>query len=143
MAAGADKTQKPALMTYIVCGVVIEQNGRYLLVQESLPKAYGKWNLPAGKVDEGETLEQAAIREAKEESGFDVELTGHLLTLQIDATRPVLHAYSARIIGGELRFPKEELLDAQWFTFIEIKAMHNQLRSPDYIVGAIERVQLT
>lgn len=129
--------ENPLATTFIVCGVVIEKDGKYLLVQEKQPKAYGKWNLPAGRVDMGESLEQAAIREAKEECGFDVELTEHILTLHQAVDLPVLHAYNGKIVGGELQFPQDEILDAKWLSLDEIKAMEKDLRNKEYILGAI------
>lgn len=129
-------------LTHIICGVVLERDGAYLLVQERQPKAYGLWNLPAGKVDEGETLEQAAAREASEETGFDVALKQHLYVLHPEAHRPVMHAFAADITGGELHIPQEELLDAQWFTFDQIQAMQDKLRNAEYVLGAIRASQL-
>lgn len=52
----------------IICGGVVEKDGKYLLVQESKAKCYGKWCLPAGHLDIGETLFEGAIREIKEET---------------------------------------------------------------------------
>lgn len=121
---------------FIVAGVVIHQDNKYLLVQERQPKAYKKWNLPAGKVDKGETIEQAAIREAKEEVGYDVELGSKLLVVHVSIDTPVLHAFEAKITGGTLVFPKGELLDAKWFSYEEIKTL--DLRNTDYILGAID-----
>jgi len=126
--------------TFIVCGVVIEKDGEYLLVQEKQPKAYGKWNLPAGKVDLGETLNQAAVREAKEECGYDVELIRHLLTLHQAVDRPVMHSYQARITGGELLFPEDEILDARWFSADEIDKL--ELRNSEFILGSIAASRL-
>lgn len=127
--------------TYIVCGVVIKQNGKYLLVQEKQPKVYGMWNLPGGRVDEGESLEQAAVREAKEEVGYDVSLGDKIQVLHASVDKPVLHAYQATIIGGKLKFPKNEILDAKWFSTEEIRSMKNQLRNIDYILGSIEKLE--
>ena len=110
-------------LTRIVAGCVLEKNDKYLLVQEKKEAVYGKWNLPAGRVDIGETIEQAAVRETFEESGYKVELVAKLRVEHDDATRPVLHSFKARIVGGELRFPEDELLDAQWFTFEEIEEL--------------------
>jgi ADP-ribose pyrophosphatase YjhB (NUDIX family)/mannose-6-phosphate isomerase-like protein (cupin superfamily) len=124
----------------VVAGVVLYRDGKVLLVQEKQPKAYGKWNLPAGKVDAGETIEQAAIREAKEECGYDVALDYQLPIVHTPADSPVLHAFAAHITGGELKFPKSEILDAKWFTPAEVQAMAADLRRPDYILGAIHAV---
>ncbi len=129
---------KPLAQTYIVCGVVIRKSDKYLLVQEKQPKVYGLWNLPAGKVDAGETLEQAAIREAKEETGFDVVLREELLTYHPAVDKPVLHSYAGDITGGELHVPADELLDVQWFTYKEIMAMGPKIRAPEYVLPSIE-----
>jgi ADP-ribose pyrophosphatase YjhB (NUDIX family) len=127
--------------TSIVCGVVLEHNGKYLLVQEKQPKAYGKWSLPGGRVDAGETLEQAAVREAKEETGFDVQLGEELLVLHTVVEKPVLHTYAATIVGGDLAFPPDEILDAGWFSYDEIIKMKDLLRNQVYVIGSIEKFQ--
>ncbi len=124
----------------IVAGVVIKQGGKYLLVQEKQPKAYGLWNFPAGKVDLGDTIEHTAIKEAKEEAGFDVELVRKIDIFQDNADTPPKHAFEAKIIGGELKFPEDEILDAKWFTFEEIKAMQDKMRGP-WIIAAINMVE--
>ncbi|MFA5886382.1 MAG: NUDIX domain-containing protein [Patescibacteria group bacterium] len=120
--------QKEAIKVGVVAGVVIRQDGKFLLLQEKQPKAYGLWNFPAGHVDIGESLEQAAVREAKEESGYDVELIKELAIFHVQSTDVVKHAFAGKIVGGELKFPVDEILDAQWFTFDEIKHMKDQLR---------------
>lgn len=120
----------------VVAGVVIKKDGKYLLLQEKQPKAYGLWNFPAGKVDVGESIEQAAIREAKEESGYDVELIKEIDIFQAKSTDAVKHAFEAKIIGGDLNFPEDEILDIRWFSFDEIKEMKDKLRD-DWILGAI------
>jgi 8-oxo-dGTP diphosphatase len=125
----------------IVAGVVIKQDGKYLLVQEKQPKAYGLWNFPAGKVDLGDTIEQTAIKEAQEEVGLDVELIRKIDIFQDNADTPPKHAFEARVIGGELKFPKDEILDAQWFSFKEIKAMPDKLRD-EWILGATSMLEI-
>lgn len=129
-------TDIPSVKVIVVAGVVIKHDGKFLLVQEKQPKVYKKWNLPAGHVDEGETLEQAATREAKEETGFDVIVAERLIVLHQTAESPVLHAFRAEITGGELDFPEDEILDARWFTLDEVEKL--DLRNPDYILGAIK-----
>ena len=107
-----------------VAGVILKQDNKYLLVQEKQPKAYGLWNFPAGHIDEGETAEQAAVREAKEEVGFDVEIVKQVNTEELSK-----HAFFAKVVGGELRFPEDEIMDAKWFSLQEIMAMQDQMRS--------------
>ena len=124
-------------MVPVVAGVVIVKDGKVLLVQEAFEKVRGLWNLPAGHVDIGETLEQAAKREAKEETGLDVELGAHLITVHSSLERPVLHAYLVTNFSGEISFDKEELLDVKWFDANDIMSMDG-LRNNEYIRGAIE-----
>ncbi|MBI4020975.1 MAG: NUDIX hydrolase [Candidatus Aenigmarchaeota archaeon] len=123
-------------MVPVVAGVVLKRKGAYLLVQERGPAAYGLWNLPAGRVDVGETIEHAAVREAKEEVGYDVALGRKLGVFQRAATDPPKHAFEATIAGGKLRVPKDELLDARWFTFEEIESMQGKLRG-EWIMEAV------
>jgi ADP-ribose pyrophosphatase YjhB (NUDIX family) len=135
--------------TFMVAGVVLNKEGKYLLVQEKKASVYGKWNLPAGKVDEGYSLEETAVKEAREETavkeareetGFSVELKGKLGIYQDKVDEPVKHIFEAEIIGGDLAFPKNEILDAKWFTFQEILDMKKDLRV-DCVWQAIEKLE--
>ncbi len=121
--------EKPMVTVFVVASVILQKEGKYLLLQEKQPKAYGLWNLPGGRVDIGETIEQAAVREAKEESGFEVKLIRKLDIYQNTATEPPKHVFEAEIIGGELQIPDDEMLDGKWFSFEELKTMEKQLRS--------------
>src|SRR3989344_4605353 len=123
----------------VVAGVVIKQNDRYLLVQENHPnpKVYGLGNFPAGRVDKGDTIEKTAIKEAKEESGYDVELVRKIAIFHENIEVPVKHAFEAKIMGGELKWPKDEILDAKWFTLEELEEMKDKLRG-EWILGAIK-----
>ena len=63
---------RPALTTdaVVICGADI------LLIERKKDPYQGRWALPGGFIDYGERAEHAAVREAKEETGLDVELTG-------------------------------------------------------------------
>ena len=63
--------ETPKLMVDIV---IPDGEGCVLLIQRANDPYEGSWALPGGFVDVGETVEDAAIREAKEETGLDVEL---------------------------------------------------------------------
>ena len=56
-------------------GAVIIDDGRVLLVKRGHPPLAGEWSIPGGVLELGETLRQAAIREAQEETGLTVETT--------------------------------------------------------------------
>ena len=128
--------EKEIIQVAVVAGVVIKKDGKYLLVQEKQERAYGLWNLPAGRVDVGDTIEETAIKEAKEEVGLDVELVRKLGIWQKTATEPPKHAFEVKIVSGELNYPEDEILDARWFSFEEIKKMKDKLRG-EWILEAI------
>lgn len=128
-----------------VGGVVIRnENGKYLLAQEKQPKAYGLWNLPAGWQNPGETLQETAIREAKEEVGFDVELLSDkpLVSMLNDSGDRMLNSFIARVVHGELQVQKKELLDARWFAYEEIKGLFKdeKLRAR-WVLESIKKVE--
>ncbi len=60
------------------CNLIGDEIGGHALVQESKPSAWSRYNLPAGKPELGETLAEAAVREAQEETGLSVSVS-HLV----------------------------------------------------------------
>lgn len=102
----------------VVAACVINDGaGKYLLVQEAQPKVYGLWNLAAGHIDKGESIEDAAVREAREETGLDVELVNRIGIWHDKVEEPIRHAFTVCIKGGEVRPQHGEVLDVQWFTY--------------------------
>lgn len=61
-----------------VSGLVISEDGRWLVVKKRYGGLKGQWSMPAGFVDAGETADQAILREVKEETGIDCTVKGML-----------------------------------------------------------------
>ena len=116
----------------VVAACLIKKDSKYLLVQEGKPNIRGLWNLPAGHVDKGEQIETAAIREVKEETGFDVQLIKEIALIHESTGKSVKHIFSANIVGGKISIDKDEIIDVKWLTFDEIKTINesNKLRKP-------------
>ena len=55
---------------YVIGANIIERNNKILLMQETLEKVRGKWNLPAGRLEVKEDIITCAKREGEEETGF-------------------------------------------------------------------------
>lgn len=83
-------------------GVVIVKEGKVLLVKRKFEPWKGLWQAPAGFIEWEETPEESAIKEAKEETGLDVELMGLFDVRQISQDprgRIILVLYTAKIVG--------------------------------------------
>ena len=95
-------------------GLVIRDD-QVLLVRRAKPPQKEFWCLPGGFVDRGETLEQAAVRETLEETGFIVTVE-NLFGLYSYPGYPIVVAiYVLNITGGQLT-PNRECLEALWFS---------------------------
>jgi ADP-ribose pyrophosphatase YjhB (NUDIX family) len=93
----------------IATGVVFTVNGGILLVQRAIHPAYGKWVFPGGYVDRGETLEAAALREVREESGLSVRLTRLLGAYSYPGHPVILVAYAGEVTDGTVAIDEESL----------------------------------
>ena len=92
--------------------------GRIPLLKRAIEPSYGKWVFPGGYVDLGERVEDAAIRETKEEVNLDVKLC-ELVGVYSYNKSPVIIVYSADIVGGELK-ARDECLEVRTFALDEI-----------------------
>lgn len=107
---------------HVIVGGVLEKEGKVLLVQEAQKKCYKKWNIPAGHLDCNETLMQGAIREIREETGYDVELTGILnianRVMKDDILVTII--FSTKIVRETSDYMTEEILDRKWYNYDDI-----------------------
>mgnify|MGYP000482209345 CR=1 FL=1 len=115
----------------VVVGCLIKMDGKYLLVKES-PSGKEVYNLPAGHVDKGEQLEVAAMREAKEETGYDVRLIEQIALYHETAAQSIKHVYTAEIAGGEERAQEGEILEVVWLSYDELFELEKsgKMRAP-------------
>lgn len=100
--------------------VLIEDQGRVLLARRSggRPEA-GRWNLPGGFVDRGETVEAAARREVLEEVGLEVEIGGLVGVFSYPDDPVVAIVYAARVKAGRL-VSGAETDQVAWFSPAQI-----------------------
>ncbi len=112
--------QKKGEPTEIVAagGVIIDEQGRVLLVHRV---AYDDWSFPKGKVDKGETIEAAALREVREEAGLECEIirplsnSHYAYTTRKGEVKPkVVHYFLMKVTGGQLFTDGKETDDALW-----------------------------
>jgi len=118
---------------HVTVATVVADGDRLLLVQETIGGRQ-VLNQPAGHLEPGESLAEAAVRETLEETSWDVELSAFIGCYQWrapDGTAFLRFCYAAR----PLRHHPERVLDtgidaALWLTTTELQARHAQLRSP-------------
>jgi 8-oxo-dGTP diphosphatase len=99
-------------------GVVVDAVGRILLVHR--PR-YDDWTFPKGKLDPGETLEQCALREVAEETGFACSLGSEIaVTRYVDHKgRDKLVRYWRMTVTGGAFEPNDEVEEIRWVTKAE------------------------
>ena len=130
-------------MATIIVGGVVKKDDKYLLVQEAKKKCYGKWNIPAGHLDPNESVFEGAKREILEECGYQVELKGivHIGNKIINGETYLFIIFNTEIIGDNVSYNKDEILDIKWFTYEEIIEMKDELRDYNMITCAITNVE--
>lgn len=100
----------------LVATVLVGDPSSLLMVQRGYGVEKGLWALPGGYVEQGEVVEEAAAREALEETGIEVTITG-LVGLFSAPGRPiVVAAYGATAVGGALTTESWEIDGAGYFS---------------------------
>lgn len=103
-------------VTYIVACVLINEHNEVLMIQEAKQSCAGKWYLPAGRLERGETIADGAVREVLEETGLHITVTT-LLGLECAGGSWFRFVLTGRVNSGELKTPARadaESLQAKW-----------------------------
>jgi 8-oxo-dGTP diphosphatase len=104
----------------VAVGTIIRAaDGRLVLVRRAIEPGYGLWVFPGGYIDRGEQVLDAAVREAREESGLEVRIERLVNVYSYPGTAPIIIVYAATMTGGEL-CTDEECLEARLFSPEEI-----------------------
>jgi len=103
----------------VVAGTIAAIENRVVLLRRGVEPAMGRWVFPGGYMDRGESVQEAALRETKEEANLDVRLCALLGVYSYPHSPNVIVVYSAEIIGGELA-AGDESVEAQTFAASQI-----------------------
>jgi 8-oxo-dGTP diphosphatase len=134
-------------MPLVGVGAVIIEETRVLLVKRAHPPLQAQWSIPGGVLEVGEMVREAAIREAREETGLLVEpgeLLGVYDRVLRDAERRVQYHYVlidflCRHVGGEL-LAASDAAEVRWFTREELPALKLAEDTQDVIRKGFERL---
>lgn len=112
----------------IIVGGIIEKDNKILMVKEAKKKCYGKWNVPAGHLEEGETIFDGAIREVFEETGCKVKLKNMLPIMcgELENKTFIIMTFTAELLEEKISFNKEEILDVKWISKEELENMNSE-----------------
>ena len=131
---------------HVTVATIVENQGRFLMVEE-MADDRAVFNQPAGHLEADESLIQAALRETREETGWEVELTGvigiYLYTAPSNGVtyqRVCFSAKPLRQIAGSVL--DHGIIGARWMTRQELAEHSERLRSPlvlrcvdDFLIG--------
>lgn len=99
-----------------VGAIITDESGRLLLIKRGHDPGAGLWSLPAGRIEPGETDQQAVVREIREETGLAVacgRLVGSVELPGLNGTIVNIRDYAATVTGGELA-AGDDADDARW-----------------------------
>ena len=147
--SNADNARTYPTRPYLAVSAAIFRDGRVLIVRRARPPAHGLYTLPGGGVELGETLEQAIIREVREETGLAITplaLVGFREALARDAAGRVerhfvILPFAARWIAGEVAL-SEELAEAHWRKPDELAGLKTTEGLAEIVAAAAKRVAL-
>ena len=112
-------------------GAILTDGERILLIRRGHEPEAGRWSLPGGRIEPGETDQQALVREVREETGLEV-IPGPLVGA-VDRPAPggrvlVIRDYAATVTGGTLA-AGDDADDARWFSMRELRPPAPQHRT--------------
>lgn len=132
-----------ALPAPVPCvGVVCLRGGEVLLIRRGQPPRQGDWSLPGGRIEPGERAMDAALRELREETGVEAEITG--LIDVVDGLFPeagrhyVLIDYAARWVSGD-PVAGDDALEARFVPLDEVEALVDWAETQRVIDLAVAR----
>jgi 8-oxo-dGTP diphosphatase len=108
-----------------VGAVVTDGRGRLLMIKRGHEPGAGLWSIPGGRIEPGETDEEALVREMFEETGLAVEvgrLIGRVQRPGPNGTVIDIADYAATVTGGTLR-PGDDAADARWVDLADLACM--------------------
>ena len=129
-------------------GAVVVRAGKVLLIRRGQPPLQGRWTVPGGRVESGERLEAAVVREVREETGVEV-IPGELLAVVDPVERDakgdvcyhfVILDYACRWVAGEPR-PASDAEAARWVAREDLDAYDLPGKTLEVILEGFARAQ--
>jgi 8-oxo-dGTP diphosphatase len=112
---------------HVACagGIVLNEDGRLLLIERAHPPSAGSWSVPGGRCHAGETAEEACVREVAEETGLTVRVLRWVGRVQRDGPDEVTYDiddFLCAVVGGGLA-AGDDAADARWMTRADLATL--------------------
>jgi 8-oxo-dGTP pyrophosphatase MutT (NUDIX family) len=140
--------EMPTKLDEAAGGIVVARHGNDLrVVLIAVDRgAVPRWSLPKGHFKKGETVELAALREVREETGLSVEIVAPLSTIDYWFVEKrvryhkFVHYFLMRAVGGNLSDHDDEVLEARWFDWEDAVAHLTYSNERDLLVSERARI---
>ena len=97
------------------CAIVLVRRGNEVLLIHKPEWTDGRFSIPSGFVDPGESLEECAVREVFEETGIEIRNLRYVGSQNWPFPSSLMSGFTADYAGGELQIETAEIDDARWF----------------------------
>ncbi|KFN04030.1 NUDIX hydrolase [Bacillus clarus] len=125
----------------VTYALLYDKSNEKLLMVKNKGKEASYYTLPGGAVKVGETLEEAAIREVKEETGLDITVEGIVSISEAFFEERGHHAiffnFLGQVIGGEIHISRPKEIEE--ITWLELQTALPYLRIPEHLKEILER----
>jgi ADP-ribose pyrophosphatase YjhB (NUDIX family) len=133
---GDEIDRAPDATPVVAVGGLAVLDGAVLLVRRGEPPEAGRWTIPGGRVEVGETLAEAVERELLEETGLDVrcgELRGWVERI-LPGYHYVILDFDVTVVGGRTPVAGGDAVDVSWVSLGEVASL-------DTVGGLVEFLQ--
>jgi acetyl-CoA carboxylase carboxyl transferase subunit beta len=123
----------------LAVSAVINEGTQVLLIVRGHEPAQGLWSLPGGGVETGESLEEALVREVREETGLIIQVQSDVFHQDI-VLSPTdtydLHTFTAIVLGGEMR-AGDDAAEVAWVELSMLSELQTTPRLEEIILTAL------
>ncbi|MGE8207019.1 NUDIX hydrolase [Heyndrickxia sp. NPDC080065] len=125
----------------VVYVLLFDENNEKILMVKNKGIKSSYFTLPGGAVEDGETLEEAAIREVKEETGVNVEISGIFTVSEAffeeRGHHTIIFTFFGKIVGGEINISLPDEIEE--ITWMDLHLVENYIHIPSKLKGLIKR----